>query len=67
MYTLNAKHVLLTYSQSGELGSPDTVLAKFTTNEHLTIKLVYVVVGKELHRDGGIHYHIALGFDKKYH
>lgn len=69
-FRFNARRVLLTYSQcAGRIGSKHDLIAAL--KEHLVthgglIRVAQYVVGRELHADGGEHFHCYVSFTEKY-
>lgn len=61
-FRLNAKRVFLTFSQVGDRGELNLI-----QGYHLAMLLPvsYYLLSKELHQDGGVHYHLVIVFKEK--
>jgi len=55
----NAKYVLLTYAQCGDLDA-------WTVSDHLSTLGAECIVGRESHADDGIHLHVFADFGRKF-
>jgi len=58
-FRFNAKYALLTYAQCGDLDP-------WRINDHLGTLGAECCIGRENHRDGGIHYHAFVAWERKY-
>ena len=58
-FYVNSRYVLLTYAQSGSLDPFDVV-------DHLASIHGECIVGREHHRDGGVHLHAFVDFGRKF-
>lgn len=59
---VTAKLFFLTYSQAGAIDSKQALLDQLNS---INPNNSYICVAKELHEDGGIHYHCIVAFDKR--
>lgn len=57
MFFVNSKYVLLTYSQCGDLD-------EWHVSDHLSSLGAECIVARELHKDGGIHLHVFVAWEK---
>lgn len=59
-FRLSAKHLSLTYSQANNITAQDVIEVIEKSG-----KLEYYIVGTELHKDGGTHYHVYANYASK--
>lgn len=57
MFFVNSKYVLLTYAQCGDLD-------EWHVSDHISSLGGECIVARELHKDGGIHLHVFVGWEK---
>jgi len=58
-FSFNARYVLLTYAQCGDLDAS-------AVNDHLAFLGGECIIGRELHADGGTHLHAFCDFSRKF-
>ncbi|AUM61783.1 Rep [uncultured virus] len=62
MFRLQGKHIFLTYAQAERIENKETLL--WALRDKIPSPTAWAI-GKENHADGGVHYHVLLGYENR--